>query len=77
MNAQPLDTQHRYTLATNAYVANGGDGYTMFRGRRYLITPQEAQVEAVVVLNALAAMGLSAPHPDGRIQRLDATAAEP
>jgi 5'-nucleotidase len=76
VNGQPLDTQHTYTLATNAYVANGGDGYTMLRGRRYLITPEEAQVEAVIVLNALAAMGLSAPHTDGRIQRLDATAAE-
>jgi 5'-nucleotidase len=76
VSGQPLDAQHTYTLATNAYVANGGDGYTMFRGQRYLITPEEAQVEAVIVLNALAAMGLSAPHTDGRIQRLDATAAE-
>jgi 5'-nucleotidase len=76
VNGQPLDAQHTYTMATNAYVANGGDGYTMFRGGRYLITPEEAQVEAAIVMNALAAMGLSAPQPDGRIQRLDATAAE-
>ena len=76
VNGQPLDAQHLYTLATNAYVANGGDGYTMFRGRRYLITPEEAQVEAVMVMNALAALGPSAPHTDGRTERLDATAGE-
>lgn len=76
VNGQPLDAQHTYTLATNAYMANGGDGYTMFRGRPYLISPEEAQVEAVVVIKALAAMGLSAPQTDGRIQRLDATTAK-
>ncbi len=76
VNEQPLEAQHTYTLATNAYMANGGDGYTMLRGRPYLITPEEAQVEAVVVMKALATVGLSVPQIDGRMQRLDATTAE-
>lgn len=73
----PLDDAKTYTLATNIYVLGGGDGYTMFRGARALITPEEGQVEPAVVISALGAVPSIAPKTDGRIQRASASGARP
>jgi 5'-nucleotidase len=72
VSGKPLDDRKTYTLATSAFVLDGGDGYSMFRGARVLIKPEEGPVEANVVMAALAAAGEVAPHTDGRIERLDA-----
>lgn len=71
LNGQPLDDNKKYTVATNSYLAGGGDGFAMFSGARYLITPVEGPVEPAVVMNALAAVSEIAPQVDGRIKRLD------
>ncbi|HEX8070104.1 MAG TPA: bifunctional UDP-sugar hydrolase/5'-nucleotidase [Pyrinomonadaceae bacterium] len=71
VNGQPLDDRKTYTLATSVYVLNGGDGYTMFKGARFLITPEQAQVEPAVVMNTISAAAEIAPKPDGRIVRQD------
>ncbi len=67
---KPLDHSKHYTLATNDYVSHGGDGYTMFKGRKYLIKPEEGHAESVILMEALAKGG-AAPKVDGRIQRAD------
>jgi 5'-nucleotidase len=66
---QPLDDKKTYTLAVNTYVLGGGDGYTMFKGARLLIEPENAQVEPAVVMNLIAADKQIAPKEDGRISR--------
>jgi len=69
----PLDEKKIYTLAANTYVLGGGDGYTMFKDARYLIKPEEAQVEPAMLMNIIssaAAAGIS-PQTDGRIERQD------
>ncbi len=71
VNGQPLDDQKTYTLATSAFVLAGGDSYTMFRGARILIKPEEGQIGATIVMVAVAAAGEIAPQTDGRIQRID------
>lgn len=71
VNGKPLDGNKTYTLALSAFVLDGGDGYTMFRAARILVSPEEGPVEFAVVLAALAAAGEVAPHTDGRIERVD------
>ena len=68
----PLDDKKTYTLAVNTFVLGGGDGYTMFKGARLLIEPENAQVEPAVLMNLIAADKQIAPREDGRIRREDA-----
>lgn len=67
---QPLDDNRMYRLATNTYLLQGGDGYSMLRGARVLVKPEDMQVEPAIVLAAIA-KGTIAPKVDGRIARLD------
>ena len=70
VDGKPIDPKHHYTLATNDYVTSGGDGYTMFKGRKFLLKPEEGHAESVILMEALAKGG-AAPKVDGRIQRID------
>jgi 2',3'-cyclic-nucleotide 2'-phosphodiesterase (5'-nucleotidase family) len=70
-NGAPLDDKKIYTLAANTYVLGGGDGYTMFQGVKFLITPEEAQVEPAVLMNTISKAQEIAPKTDGRIKRVD------
>jgi 5'-nucleotidase len=70
VNGQPLDNRKTYTLATSTFVAiDGGDGYTMFRGARFLIKPEQGQAAPDVVRKAIAAVKAIAPRTEGRITR--------
>lgn len=69
INAAPLAPEKSYALAVNQYLASGGDGYLMLRGRRYLLAPENALSETAEVIEALAAQGKIAPQTDGRISR--------
>jgi 5'-nucleotidase len=71
VNGRPLEDKRTYTLATNPYILNGGDGYTMFKGVRFLIRPEQAQVETTVLIKIISTAGEIAPQTDGRIERLD------
>ena len=63
----PLDDAKTYTLATNDFVANGGDGYAVFKGVKPLINPIDATLMASQVIDYIAARGTIAPAPEGRI----------
>jgi 5'-nucleotidase len=71
VNGAPLDLQATYTLATNNFVAGGGDDYTMLKGQKLLITPEEGESESVVLLNAVTRAKVVSPAVTGRITRLD------
>jgi hypothetical protein len=43
----------------------------MFKGARFLIEPENAQVEPAVVMNLISAAKEIAPETDGRIRRED------
>jgi hypothetical protein len=43
----------------------------MFRGARYVIKPEEGKVNAVILGDAILAVGTIAPQTDGRIRRID------
>ena len=63
----PLDEAKTYTLATNDFVANGGDGYTVFKSAKPLINPIDATLMASQVIDYIAAAGTVSPVPEGRI----------
>lgn len=67
---QPLDDAHVYTLAANTYILGGGDGYDMLKGLKYLVSPEDADVAAAVVMNYLGGGDIMA-ETDGRIVRVD------
>ena len=58
-----------YTLATNDYMARGGDGYTVFAGAKNLIDPIDAQLMASQVIDYVAAEGTVSPKVEGESRR--------
>jgi 5'-nucleotidase len=71
VNGQPLDEKKIYTLATNAYLVQGGDNYQMFKGAKLLILEESAEIDSTTLANFIAAAGEVAPKVEGRIRRLD------
>ncbi|HET7716378.1 MAG TPA: bifunctional UDP-sugar hydrolase/5'-nucleotidase [Bauldia sp.] len=63
----PLDDGKTYTLATNDFMANGGDGYAVFKSAKPLINPIDATLMASQVIDYIARKGTVAPAPEGRI----------
>ncbi|MBX9720360.1 MAG: bifunctional metallophosphatase/5'-nucleotidase, partial [Candidatus Obscuribacterales bacterium] len=70
ISGKPLDLKKNYTLAGNDYITSGGDGYTMLKGRKYLIKPEEGRSESVILLEALS-KGNVAPVVEGRSKRIN------
>ncbi len=71
ISGRMLDPAATYTLATNDYIAQGGDNYTALQAGKDLIDPAAAQLMTSQVINYVAARGTVAPKVEGRIVRLD------
>lgn len=72
INGQPLDDNKKYTLATTDFLAiNGGDGYTMLKNARVLISPEQGQDDFDILRAAFTSVKPIAPKVEGRIKRLD------
>lgn len=67
VGGKPLDPAATYTVATNDFMAGGGDGYTVFRDARALLGPLDAQLMATQVIDYVAAKKTVAPKVEGRI----------
>jgi 2',3'-cyclic-nucleotide 2'-phosphodiesterase (5'-nucleotidase family) len=67
VGGEPLDPNRTYTVATNDFMAGGGDGYEMFVGAKNLIDPAGAQLMATQVIDYIAARGTISPEVEGRI----------
>jgi 2',3'-cyclic-nucleotide 2'-phosphodiesterase (5'-nucleotidase family) len=70
VNGEPLDPAKTYTVATNDYMAGGGDGYKSFIGAKNLIDPAGAQLMATQVIDYIAKNGTVSPKVEGRIKML-------
>jgi 5'-nucleotidase len=69
VGGQLLDPERRYTLATNSYTAEGGDGYAMLATAKPLVFPQDGPGLAETLLEAIERAGVIAPATEGRITR--------
>ncbi|MCB9994418.1 MAG: bifunctional metallophosphatase/5'-nucleotidase [Hyphomicrobiaceae bacterium] len=62
-----LDLNATYSLATNDFMARGGDGYSMFVGKPVLFSMTDAKLMANDVMAYIRKMGSVAPTIEGRI----------
>ncbi len=63
----PLDPAATYAMATNDYLAGGGDGYAMFEGLPMAIDPAAARLMAAQVMDYIEQAGSIAPRIQRRI----------
>ncbi|MBI3961832.1 MAG: 5'-nucleotidase C-terminal domain-containing protein [Deinococcus sp.] len=68
VGGQPLDDERIYTIATNDFLAGGGDGYQVFTEGQNLYNSQ--QLLADILADAIRA-GAAIPLVEGRITRLN------
>nr|MBA2736924.1 5'-nucleotidase C-terminal domain-containing protein [Pyrinomonadaceae bacterium] len=74
VGGKPLDENKKYTLATSEFlVANGGDGYTMFKDAKILlkaeVAPKDSEVFEAAIRNA--PNKTIAPKLEGRIVKIN------
>jgi 2',3'-cyclic-nucleotide 2'-phosphodiesterase (5'-nucleotidase family) len=67
INGEPLDPAKTYKLATNDFMARGGDGYKAFTEGKSLIDVSASQLMASQVIDYVAKVGKVAPKVEGRI----------
>ena len=73
VGGKPLDEKKTYTMATSDFlVSRGGDGYTMFKDAKILISADKAQKDSDVFEQAIRSAPNStiSPRLDGRIVRI-------
>jgi 2',3'-cyclic-nucleotide 2'-phosphodiesterase (5'-nucleotidase family) len=63
-----LDPSKTYTVATNDYIAGGGDGYASLKRGKTLIDASGGTLMATMVMDYIAAKGTVAPKAEGRIR---------
>ena len=63
----PLDPDRRYRIATNDFLARGGDGYAGFRDARLLSPIDDAPVLLNLVMNHMSQLGTIQNRVEGRI----------
>jgi 5'-nucleotidase len=74
VGGEPLDLDKTYTMATSDFlVSRGGDGYTMFKDAKILVSAEEAPKDSEVFEKAIKDSPNStiAPKVEGRIVRLN------
>ncbi|GEM85529.1 bifunctional metallophosphatase/5'-nucleotidase [Meiothermus granaticius] len=67
VGSEPLNPTQTYVVATNDYMGNGGDGYSMLKGAPRVIAENSAPLMAQVVMDYIQAKGSVAPQVEGRI----------
>jgi 2',3'-cyclic-nucleotide 2'-phosphodiesterase (5'-nucleotidase family) len=68
IGGKPLDKGAAYKVATNDYMAGGGDGYAAMKNGKVLIDASGATLMATTVMNHIAANAPVAPKVEGRIK---------
>lgn len=67
VNGDPLDKSKSYTLATNDFLARGGDGYEMLSDAKVLITKDEGPLLSTLVIETIQEVGTVTTDVEGRI----------
>lgn len=68
VGGEALDPARTYRVATNDYMAQGGDGYAALEAGRAIIDASGGTLMATMVMDHIAAEGTVAPRRDGRIR---------
>ncbi len=68
VGGKPLDPAAKYRLATNDFMLNGGDGYTMLADGEVILGALEGKLLAEDVMSYIAKAGTIAPKVEGRVR---------
>ena len=68
VGGEPLDPGKTYRVATNDYIANGGDGYAALRRGKTIVDASGATLMASQVMDYIEKQGKVAPKVEGRIE---------
>jgi 2',3'-cyclic-nucleotide 2'-phosphodiesterase (5'-nucleotidase family) len=71
VDGAPLDPKKTYRLATNDYMARGGDGYDMLKQSKAASDSDEGRPLTQVVIDYLGGLGNLSLRPDGRIRQVE------
>lgn len=71
VRGQPLDEAREYSVATNSFLARGGDDYAMLNDPAAVVAPEKASYEADAILQMLAREPTISARVEGRIKRID------
>ena len=63
-----VDPDARYTLATNNFMADGGDGYRVLAGKKRLIEARAGKLVAAQVIEYITARKSISPRVEGRLR---------
>ena len=69
VGSEPLDLKKTYTVATNDFIARGGDGYRMLRKGKRLLGPLDAKLLANDVMAYIRKAGTVSPKIEGRLTK--------
>lgn len=69
VSSEPIDPSTTYRLATNGFVAGGGDGYNMLTDVPRLITANEGALLSDLIIDRIQALTPISPETQGRINR--------
>ena len=67
VGSQALDMNKSYRVATNDFIAGGGDGYSAFKAGRVVVDASGATLMATQVMDYITAQGSVSPKVEGRI----------
>lgn len=67
VGGQALDMNKMYRVATNDFIAGGGDGYDAFKAGRVVVDASGATLMATQVMDYITAKGSVSPKVEGRI----------
>lgn len=68
VGGKPVDPARVYRLATNDYLADGGDGYALFKRLKRLVNAQNGPAMTNAVIDYIRTRGTVAPRVEGRIE---------
>jgi 2',3'-cyclic-nucleotide 2'-phosphodiesterase (5'-nucleotidase family) len=68
VRGRPLDPGATYTLSTIDFMANGGDGYDVFKDAAVLVPASQGPLQTAMLLDYLSAQGTVSPAIEGRIR---------
>lgn len=71
VDGDDIDPEATYTLATNDFVAEGGDGYEMLADGDVLRPPEEGTLLSALVIEAIESQETIAPELEGRIEMVE------
>jgi len=73
VGGDPVDTAATYTLATNNFVAGGGDNYTMLTDETVLVPAEQGALLSALIIDVIQRETPISPEVEGRITQADAS----